>query len=530
MATHRPSLSGLLAPLIVVVTLLCSAPAFAHAVLMSSIPADGAVLSEAPGQVRLDFSEPVSLTSLNLLSPSGEKTALTGAADNAFVEAGLPDLVAKGSYALSYRIISADGHPIAGTLIFSIGEPSAGPVAADTDPAVDGAVWVLRVLFYVGLFVGAGSAASRGLLGPMPKWVAQVSSLLIVIGLLAAFGGIGVQGLDALGRPLSGVFSADTWSTGFGSGIGVQAILAGLALLVGAAILVVRSQKAARGLSVAVLVLAGLALSATGHAATADPQWLMRPAVFLHAAAILFWIGSVLPLIAHLASGKPGLGALARFSQLAPYAVLPLVVSGLALAIVQLGLPSPAWISPYALILATKLGLLAVLFAFALWNRVGLTKPALAGELTARLNLRRSVIAELLLALAIFGLVAGWRFTPPPRALAEIAAPQPMAMTHLYSNEAMVMVSFGNGRMDIQPMTAEDYELDPKEISVTLGLPELGVEPFSRKALRGPDGIWSINDLILPAQGAWTVAVDLLVSDFKQVKVTGVLETGDPAP
>jgi len=520
-----------MALLIVVATLFGGAPAYAHAVLMSSVPADGAVLPEAPGQVHLDFNEPVSLTSLSLLSPAGEKTTITGAADNTSVEASLPDLAAKGSYALSYRVISADGHPVAGTLIFSVGEASStGAVTTDTDQAVDGAVWVLRLLFYVGLFVGAGSAASRGLLGPMPKWVTQAASVLIAIGLLAAVGGIGMQGLDALGRPLGGIVSTDTWSTGFGSGIGVQAILAGLAMLAGAATLAVGSQQAARWLSVAVLVLAGLGLSATGHAATAEPQWLMRPAVFLHAAAILFWIGSLLPLFAHLGSGKPGLEPLARFSHLAPYAVLPLIVSGAVLAVVQLGWPSAAWISPYALILAAKLGLLVLLFAFALWNRVGLTKPALAGQAKAQRHLRRSVIAELLLALAIFGLVAGWRFTPPPRALAEIAAPQSTAMVNLYNDDVMVMVSFGDGRMDIQPMTMEGDALDPKKISVMLGLPDLGVEPFSRQATRQPDGIWSIEDLVLPVRGAWMIRVNLLVSDFEQVTVAGVLETGDTAP
>jgi hypothetical protein len=103
-------------------------------------------------------------------------------------------------------------------------------------------------------------------------------------------------------------------------------------------------------------------------------------------------------------------------------------------------------------------------------------------------------------------------------------------MVNLYNDDVMVMVSFGDGRMDIQPMTMEGDALDPKKISVMLGLPDLGVEPFSRQATRQPDGIWSIEDLVLPVRGAWMIRVSLLVSDFEQVTVAGVLETGDPAP
>jgi Uncharacterized protein, homolog of Cu resistance protein CopC len=51
-------------------------PAFAHASLLSTFPEDGAVLQEAPTQVRLVFNEPVRITQLQVLGSSGRALAL----------------------------------------------------------------------------------------------------------------------------------------------------------------------------------------------------------------------------------------------------------------------------------------------------------------------------------------------------------------------------------------------------------------------------------------------------------------------
>lgn len=37
----------------------------------------------------------------------------------------LPDKLAQGTYMVSWRVVSADGHPISGAFTFSIGKPSA---------------------------------------------------------------------------------------------------------------------------------------------------------------------------------------------------------------------------------------------------------------------------------------------------------------------------------------------------------------------------------------------------------------------
>jgi putative copper export protein len=71
------------------------------------------------------------------------------------------------------------------------------------------------------------------------------------------------------------------------------------------------AQPVARGLSLAGLIGAGCALALSGHASSATPQLLTRPAVFVHVIGVAFWIGALAPLLAGLKIGDGG--GLARF-------------------------------------------------------------------------------------------------------------------------------------------------------------------------------------------------------------------------
>ena len=74
---------------------------------------------------------------------------------------------------LSWRVVSADGHPVGGVVIFAVGHPSAASPAppVDGDRAVQAAIWIAQFVLYVGLFVGVGGAAFAAWLAaarPMP--------------------------------------------------------------------------------------------------------------------------------------------------------------------------------------------------------------------------------------------------------------------------------------------------------------------------------------------------------------------------
>ncbi len=95
---------------------------------------------------------------------------------------------------------------------------------------------------------------------------------------------------------------------------------------------------------------------------------------------------------------------------------------------------------------------------------------------------------ECLLVVAILGVVAGWRFTPPPRALAA-AIEAPLAV-HIHTDNAMFQVlvspgTVGRNSFVLQLMNGDASPLAAKEATLILSLPERGIEPLERTATLG---------------------------------------------
>lgn len=106
---------------------LTASPAAAHNELSSSNPPDGAVLSSAPTAVVLTFEEEADPRFLQVAAI---------ATDGSRVGAGTPTAVgtrvtlplsplSAGDYAIVYRVVSADGHPVQGKVDFTVGSAPA---------------------------------------------------------------------------------------------------------------------------------------------------------------------------------------------------------------------------------------------------------------------------------------------------------------------------------------------------------------------------------------------------------------------
>src|SRR5262249_59567274 len=107
----------------------------------------------------------------------------------------------------------------------------------------------------------------------------------LTFGLLAAVMSVGLQGIDALGLPLSEVKEPRVvWASGLATSYGLSAVIAAAALIIGLVTLRT-SAKYGRLFSLLALLGAGAALAASGHASAAEPQVLTRPAVFAHVVA-----------------------------------------------------------------------------------------------------------------------------------------------------------------------------------------------------------------------------------------------------
>ncbi|WP_192259206.1 copper resistance CopC/CopD family protein [Mesorhizobium caraganae] len=520
---------GLLATILLLAVLATPNQAFAHAALIKADPADGAVLAQTPTQFSLTFSEPVSPLVLTLVRPDGTPVALTSfRLNDQTVAIDNPQKLGPGTHVLSWRVISADGHPVAGSVLFSVGAPSAAPAVAEAiDMDLRSAIWTGKVLLYIGLFLGVGGAFAL-------TWLAQgVHSgqrfviAAILCGLVAAPLSLGFQGLDALGAPLARLGQPLVWRTGLATSFGWTVLISLAALGLGLLSLV-GPRAGARPLALAGLAGVGAALAASGHASAAEPQWLTRPMVFLHGAGIAFWAGALLPLGLALNSQSADAGVfLGRFSRTIMPVVAMLIGAGTVLAIIQVQTPAALVNTAYGRLLLIKLALLVFLFTLAAVNRWRLTALAEAGATEVRRRLSRSISVEMLIVLLIFGAAAGWRFTPPPRALA-IAAAQPTS-THIHTLKAMADIDITPGHTgevtaSIVIMTGDFGPLDAKEVTLVLSKPDSGIEPIKRPATKPGDSSWRVDNLVIPVPGRWTARLDILVSDFDIVKIEAPID------
>lgn len=515
------------------VWLCLTAGAAAHASLIATQPKDGAVVDAPPARLTLSFSEPVSPLTLRLLKPDGSASILdTFRLRDREVEIEIPGSLGRGTHVVSWRVVSEDGHPVGGAIVFSVGEPSASPpVAGDpVDREVRTGLWSSKVALYLGFFFGVGGVfAFHWFLGG-----AQPGRRLVVGALALGVGGTiasaGFQGLDALGAPFSSFFDPLVWRSGLETSYGRTVVVMMIALAAAAVALLQGSKPFARWLSLGGLLVGAAALSLSGHAGAAEPQWLTRPSVFVHAATIAIWAGALAPLGISLHSGRPG-GALAlrRFSAAIPYAICALAIAGVVLAVIQVEEPRALVQTAYGKLLLVKLALVSILLLLAAANRWKLTAPSEAGEPAAVRRLVRSIAVESLVVLTIFAVAAGWRFTPPPRAIA-IARAQP-ASTHIHTAKAMADVEVTPGHVgpvaaSATIMRGDFAPLDAKEVTFVFSNPGAGVEPIRRKAAKTGDGSWRVSDLVLPLPGSWKIRLDILISDFEMTRIEGEIVVG----
>ena len=508
--------------LLLLAAVLLPSAAWAHASLIASNPADGVLLARAPATLTLTFNEPVDPLTIRIVDQGGGGASVTQIRrDGAQLVLTPPTILGDGAHVISWRVISADGHPGGGSTTFWVGQRGADTPQAvcSDDMLLRGAIWLARLAVYLGLFVGAGGAFFVAWMrAPSAPAMRGIGNVVDLVALAALALSVGLQGLDSLTLSPSSLSDADVWTVGAHGSFGLSVAIAATALLL--AFLSHRAgETRARVMSLGALVGAGLALAATGHAATASPRWLTAPAVFVHGVALAFWIGSLVPLaLAIRGPRQTVIDVLRRFSRVIPFAVAALLASGLLLAIVQLERLDALWTTSYGRVLAFKLVLVLLLLVIALWNRGYLTPRIGQGGVTSARYMRRTIIAELVLVVGILGIVGLWRFTPPPRALTVVTEP---FFTHLHTAQMMADITVSPARagpisIEIQLRTPEEEVLAAKGVSVTLSSPDIGIEPSTAEAQSLGEGQWRVS-MAAPVAGRWTVRLDILISDFDQL-------------
>jgi copper resistance protein C len=154
--------------------------------LVAVDPADGAVLDDAPAEITLTFSGELLGTGAEaaVTTPGGTEPAGVEV-DGEVVTLALPEGLPGGDWTVAWRVVSTDGHPMDGSLGYTVAggaappssppspAESARPTDADTSAPAHGhgepgadlgeygeANWTMSWLFGVGVLAAVGLAAA----------------------------------------------------------------------------------------------------------------------------------------------------------------------------------------------------------------------------------------------------------------------------------------------------------------------------------------------------------------------------------
>jgi copper transport protein len=454
----------------------------AHAILLRTDPSPQSTVASAPAEVRLEFSEPVEVAfgAVRVFDVNGHRVD-TGSTRRAPGHREVSTSVtarARGTYTVTWRVVSADGHPVHGGFSYYVGAPSTiSPVAVALDRGPGRAVgwgfgaarfaWYGALLTIIGTvtvrrWVWTPSVRATGLeTGPAAERFRRLSVRVLpgALAVLVAAGlcRLGFEAASVSGLPLASALRwpilSDVLGTTFGRAWIAEMVLSAVAVVPVVALVRRRPTgfvTASGWIAMLGEVAAGLAVANAvgGHARTSPHPVLAVASLALHLLAVGVWVGglgalSLLGGSAWLRLGPPDRvrllrEVLPRFSRLAVGAVAVVVVTGVVNSFGTLDAVSDLWRDTYGRVVAAKVVLLLVALALAarhrfvvprrLAVRAGTAEPdGRTGPETAAASFRRSTLAELVLLGAAVTAAAGLVALVPARSLA-LAANGPVSV------------------------------------------------------------------------------------------------------
>ncbi|GAA5115135.1 copper resistance protein CopC [Alloalcanivorax gelatiniphagus] len=525
--------------------LLGAAPASAHAELLETDPAEGAVVETAPESVTLTFNEPVRLTAqvLAVYDATGEEVASSAGANGPEVTVELPGAaeLADGTYVVSWNVLSGDGHPISGALTFSVGAPSASVTAPPEPESSSSVVTVLRdvvtVVTYLGLLLAAGLALFLALVLPRSWTSTEVRGRLRRLLTYAA--GAGAVGA-VLQVPLASVYGQGleltSVVTAFDPGAVTNELVSAALVLVGLGLAVRAASDAppdrTRGwLLGGGAVVAVLGPTLVGHTRAFTPSPLLVAADVLHLVAGAAWLGGLVGLVVSLRalSGREVLAArtLARFSTLAGGVLLAVAASGSFLGWRIVGSWSALVETRYGWLLLAKVAIALLVAGLGGWNRWR-TLPAVEAAAgfgdreRAAAAVTRTVRVEAVLLVVLLG-VTGVLVNQSPRPAPVTVASGTTGVGAAAAGDLRVLAVMdprrtGSNTLLVQVQDAAGEPYDPPVRPVVelrtegLDIGTVTVTPIGAGTYRG--------EVVVPRAGVWEVQVAIALSRFEKPVTT----------
>ncbi len=570
-------------------------PAEAHAIVLSTEPAIDEVVPDAPESViiRLNESVEISFGAMRVYSTDGDRVDagdaehIEGATDE--IQVPLESDLARGTYTVTWRVVSADGHPISEAFVFHVESPGEQPegIADEILAGESGSGRLAGILYgttrwlnFAGLLVLSGAGiflvaiwrrSGRGTRRPaaaerafLRRWKA-IAIASWGVALLATIASFVFQGAIAADLPLSDALSVSVMGDVAGTRFGVVGLFKLGVLGAIAALFVVGRRRlqsvtgesagaASRGhpLPIWMIVAGGvllLALMATpglaGHAGTTDPVALNLSADMVHLTAAAAWIGGLVLLLAAALPAIKGLAerdsvavlapVVGRFSNMAVIAVGVIVVSGSYRAWLEVAAWRGFTDATYGWVLLIKIAAFVPLVVMGAvnnrWTKPRIQKAA-AGEKASDAplrTLRRLVAAETALVGVVLALTALLVNLPPARVAAGLAGPfiRDVRLGEYDMNVLVDPNEVGENEVHLTVSDDSGAPVGVKQMRVLFRMPSEDVGPLVGRGTRLAKGHFVVQGRQLSLSGEWQLEIVARVGRFDEERATVSMSVND---
>ena len=532
--------------ILVGVLALGTTAASAHATLESSSPADGQSVLTSPSEIRITFSEAVTTISggLSVLDADG-KTVDVGNSEvvgGRTLVAPISETLSDGTYVATYRVLSADGHPVSGSLLFAVG---AGALDRSAQPSSSGdRLWeiiggISRFIMYLAALVAAGVAFFLAFIHDRAedRWrIVPFVRIGSILALLSAIGIVMSQAALLTGKGAGAITDSTVLRDVLNQNLGWSLAL----LMIGLAAVHLSTDIPKKVVSQSLAVYGGLAVTVSfavwGHATELSPTAISLAADAIHATAAALWLGGLVGLVMVLSVRTPETvrataGIIGRFSRMAFWSVIALTLAGLTLTITGSGASLNSILTTtWGQLVLAKIGLTLIVVLIAAWNRrtlvPSLTSPTEnTGELAVRwATLLRTIRAEAVLLVAVVALTAIVVNVPPART-AVVAKADRVDITQ--------RVDTGNVQLSVDPAIVGPNTVAVRytdgtgqpinvanSMSIEFSQPSAGLEPITRQVPASEPGVFVIQGNELSIPGTWTITIAVRTGDFTEQRTS----------
>ena len=527
-------------------------PSSAHAVLESSNPVANSTVATSPQQITLQFSDAVKLSSQPpRLLDSEAVTVNTGIVTLTHHGSRLtiptPPL-RDGTYTVTWRVLSPDGHPIPGTLVFNVGAASSrnhvGHISGQaTSRAVGIYTGVLRAIGFGAFTIAVGSllfvaVCTPHLAGTRRAQMLTATALFVlgVAGIAQCFGLHPFTNGGSVGDIASFKHFRDSLELEHGKALVIRFVLA----LIGIVLFSRHRLRGRRFLGLAIVGLWVAALASTfafiGHPRSGRWRALAILLDGVHLVAASTWVGGLVALIVLVLLDKRSTehhAAAVKFGKIAAASVVVVAISGAIQSIRQMSAISDFWNETYGRLLGVKLIAVGLILLVAMRSR-WLTK----GESSDPKKLRTMVTIETIGVAIVISLTSLLVNSPPPQdiqslrnRLPVVTAPK-MAMAMTTANGVIFHTTVdpntvGTTTLAITAESAPGVPAKLFELHATLqpAVNPNGIAPIDI-ALTGKNGRYTSKNLTIPTAGVWKLALRALTGPIDQFETSVTLNIG----